>query len=67
MAAQLIKETKTWRVDSEEEALEMIEDEKKNANGYAISKSGYTMKVKKAKGEIVDVAYITSIERNYDV
>lgn len=67
MASQLIKETKTWRADSEEEALEMIEDEKKNADGYVINKSGYTMKVKKSKGEIVDVAYITTIERNYDI
>lgn len=67
MAAQLIKETKTWRVDSEEEALEMIEDEKKNANGYVISKSGYTMKVKKAKGEIVDVAYDVLIQRDYNI
>ena len=43
MALQKIKETISWRVDSEEEAIELIEDYKAKqfTDGYTVNKSGY--------------------------
>ena len=48
MASMLLKETKVWRVDSEDEAVETITDFKDNANkgGYIVTKSGYKIKTK---------------------
>lgn len=45
---ELIKETKTWRVNDEEAAIEMINEYKDKAAsvGYTITKSGYTMRCK---------------------
>ena len=60
---ELIKETKTWRVDNEETAVEMINEYKDKAitNGYTITKSGYAIKTKKSKGEIVDMYALVNI------
>jgi hypothetical protein len=46
MALQLLKETKFWRVDSEDEAVDMITEYKDNAikGGYTVTKSGYKIK-----------------------
>ena len=67
MAKQLLKTTDVWRVDSEEEAVEMIEDAKdsQSSGGYLLTKSGYTMKTKKSKGEIVDCWYVCSTEKTF--
>ena len=67
MAKQLMKTLDTWRVDTEEEAMEMIEDAKdrQSAEGYIVSKSGYVAKTKKSKGEIVDMWYICSLEKTF--
>ena len=66
---ELIKETKTWRVDNEETAVEMINEYKDKAitNGYTITKSGYAIKTKKSKGEIVDMYALVNITFSYDV
>ena len=66
---ELIKETKTWRVGDEEAAVEMINEYKDKAaeNGYTIVKSGYTIKTKKQKGEIVDMYALVSITFSYEV
>ena len=53
MAKYLIKRVETYRVDSEEEAKNFIERNKK-ANGYTLTKYSSEHKEKKAKGEIVD-------------
>lgn len=68
MAKQLLKTTDSWRVDTEEEAMEMIEDAKQQqiSGGYTLTKSGYTMKSKKSKGEIVDVWYICTTEKTFE-
>ena len=65
----LIKETKTWRVDNEETAVEMINEYKDKAitNGYTITKSGYAIKTKKSKGEIVDMYALVNITFSYEV
>ena len=69
MALQLLKETKFWRVDSEDEAVDMITDYKDNAtqNGYTVTKSGYKIKTKKSKGEIVDLWAEVEITFAYEV
>ena len=66
---ELIKETKTWRVDNEETAVEMINEYKYKAitNGYTITKSGYAIKTKKSKGEIVDMYALVNITFSYEV
>lgn len=68
MALQKIKETISWRVDSEEEAIELIEDYKAKqfTDGYTVNKSGYVLKTKKSKGEIIDQYYIVSIQFDFD-
>ena len=67
MALQKIKETISWRVDSEEEAIKLIEDYKANqfTDGYTVNKSGYVLKTKKSKGEIIDQYYIVSIQFDF--
>lgn len=52
----LLKETKLWRVDSEKEAINVINQLKEDSleKAYDIVKSGYQMKTKKSKGEIID-------------
>ena len=66
---ELIKETKTWRVDNEEIAVEMINEYKDKAitDGYTITKSGYAIKTKKSKGEIVDMYALVNITFSYEV
>ena len=66
---ELIKETKTWRVDNEETAVEMINEYKDKAitDGYTITKSCYAIKTKKSKGEIVDMFALVNITFSYEV
>lgn len=67
MAQLLLKKTDVYRVDTEEEAMAMIEDakEKQMEGGFTVTKSGYVMKTKKSKGEIVDAWYICTIEKTF--
>lgn len=67
MARMKLKTTEVWRVDSENEALEMIETarESQNDNGYTVTNSQYKLKVKKSKGEIIDQFYDVTISYNY--
>ena len=69
MALQLTKETKHWRVDSEDEAVDKIAEYKDNATkgGYIVTKSGYKIKTKKSKGEIVDLWAEVEITFSYEV
>ena len=64
MATMKIKDSETYRVDSEEEAIQLIEDMKSN---FTVIKASYTMKTKKSKGEIIDMWFQVSIERSYEV
>ncbi len=67
MAKQLLKTTDVWRVDTEEEAMDMIEDAKNNqiSGNYLLTKSGYVVKTKKSKGEIVDQWMVVSTEKTF--
>ena len=64
----LMKTTDVYRVDNEEEAVQMINDFKDRAltEGYTLTKSGYTIKTKKSKGEVVDLWAVVSIEKTFN-
>lgn len=56
MVSELLKKTEVWKVSDEDQAVQMIAEYKDNApsGGYTITKSGYKIKTRKQKGEIVD-------------
>lgn len=62
---RLIERTEKYVVDSEEEAIRLIQSSKEDAekNGYVLGASGYTYKTKKAKGEIIGEAWVTTIKK----
>lgn len=64
----LIKTTDVFRVDDEEEAVKLIEEYKSNqlSEGYSLTKSGYVLKTKKSKGEVVDSWAVTTLERTFN-
>lgn len=66
---ELLKETKVWRVNNEDAAVELINRTKENSltEAYAITKSGYVIKTKKSKGEIIDSWCVVTIEFSYEV
>ena len=64
MATMKIKDSETYRVDSEEGAMQLIEDMKTH---FTVTKAAYTMKTKKSKGEIIDVFFLVDIHRSYEV
>lgn len=59
----LLKQTDEYRTNSEEEAKELMEKFRKDAEEkeYVIGASGYTYKTKKSKGEIIDEAWVVKI------
>lgn len=65
---QLLKTTDVFRVNDEEEAVQVIQEFKNNqaAEGYTLTKSGYVLKNKKSKGEIVDSWAIVTVERTFN-
>ena len=67
-ARQLLKTTDVWLTESETEAMDMIQEAKDraNENGYTVTKSGYTAKPKKSKGEILYIEYKVTIEKTFD-
>lgn len=62
---RLIERTEKYVVDSEEEAIKLIQNSKEDAekNGCVLGASGYTYKTKKAKGEIIGEVWVTSIKK----
>ena len=66
---QLIKTVDTYRVEDEQEAVQLIEEFRNNqaSEGYTLTKSGYVLKTKKSKGEIVDSFALTTLERTFDI
>ena len=63
----LLKTVDTFRVEDEEEAVRVIEEYKNNqiAEGYSLTKSGYVLKNKKSKGEIIDSWAVVTVERSF--
>lgn len=60
---KLLKQTEEYRADTEEEAKEIMEKFRQDAHdkGYTLGASGYKYKTKKAKGEIVDECFLTTV------
>lgn len=68
MGHPLLRETVMVRVVTEEQAIELIDElkQKQDAEGYTVTKSGYVLKTKKAKGEIVDQWYVVTCQKDYE-
>lgn len=64
----LLKTIDYFRVEDEEEAVRLIEEYKDNqlSDGYMLTKSGYVLKNKKSKGEIIDSWAVCTIERTFN-
>lgn len=60
---RVLKITEEYRVDSEIEAKEVMEDFRAKAReeGYGLGACGYTHKEKKLKGEIIDEAWVVRV------
>ena len=67
MAIQDLKTTNAYKTDTEEEAIGLIEDAKDQqiSGGYTLTKSSYTLKTKKSKGEIIDQWFVVTIEKTF--
>jgi hypothetical protein len=65
----LVKRTEQYRVETEEEAINLIQKfkDKQNTDGYEITKSSYTMKTKKAKGEVIDMFFLCDITMKFSM
>ena len=63
----LLKTVDTFRVEDEEEAVRLIEEykDKQASEGYSLTKSGYVLKNKKSKGEIIDSWAVVTVERSF--
>ena len=64
---QLLKTTDVYRVETEEDAMNLIQDfkDRQNIEGYTVTKSGYVLKTKKSKGEIIESWFIATVERSF--
>ena len=64
----LMKTTDVYKVADEEEAIQLIEEFKNDqaTQGYTLTKSGYALKTKKAKGEIIDSWAVVTVERTFN-
>ena len=60
---ELLKETFTYRVESEPEATALIEREKANSKGLVTYKTSY--KTKTVKGEVVSSWYVVDVTHDY--
>ena len=62
---RLIKRTEEYIVDTEEQAIAAIQSFRDAAakDGYVLGASGYTLKEKKAKGEVVASVYLLKITK----
>lgn len=60
----LTQVTETYRIDTEEEVKETIE-EAKNAKKYTLTKYTSQYKERKAKGEVVDAYYKVTLTKTF--
>lgn len=63
-----LKVTEEFRAYTEEEAIKALEDARasQGKEGYILGANGYKYKTKKAKGEIVDEAWVVTLTKNYN-
>lgn len=64
----LLKTTEVYRADNEEEAVQMINEYKDRqlTEGFTLSKSGYVLKTKKSKGEVIDSWTVVTLEKTFN-
>lgn len=64
----LMKTTDVYRVNDENEAMKLIDEfkEEQATGGYTLTKSGYVLKTKKSKGEIIDSWAVVTVEKTFD-
>ena len=62
---RLIEQTEKYVVDSEEEAIKVVQAFKADAQdkGYILGSGGYTYKTKKTKGEIIGECWVVTIKK----
>lgn len=60
----LVEVTETYRVDSEDQVVQMIE-EAKSSNKFTLIKHNSTYKEKKQKGEVIDAWYKVSLTKRF--
>lgn len=67
MGYPVLRDTIVVRVSDETQAIGLIDDIKKQQSegGYVVMKSGYVLKTKKAKGEVIDSWYVVTCQRDY--
>lgn len=64
----LMKKTETYRVETEDQAMKMIEDYRQSAREdiFEVKTAKYVKKEKKQKGEVIDSFFLVTIELVYD-
>ena len=65
MAKYLINTTEVYRVDTEEEATQLIEEAKKN-DQYVLSKYSSVQKERKSGGEVIDTWFRITLTKVFD-
>ena len=67
MARYTNQVTEVYRIDTEEEVQTFNEQLKDEAveEGYVLKSYSYTLKEKKAKGEVIDSAYHVKVVKEY--
>lgn len=63
-----LKATEEFRAYTEEEAIKALEDARaaQDTEGYILGANGYKYKTKKAKGEVVDEAWVVTLTKIYN-
>lgn len=64
MSKYLVESVETYRVDSEQEAVDLIEKAKNSGNGLKMYKTSYI--ARKSKGEIVDEYWKVSLTKTFN-
>lgn len=64
----LLSTTEVYRIDSEEEVAETIENAKASADDEGYVLKGYSTKIKekKSKGEIIDFGYEVTLKKEHN-
>ena len=64
----VLREVISIKIPTEAQAIGLIEElkQKQGEEGYTVTKSGYVLKTKKAKGEIIDSWYVITCQKDYD-
>lgn len=64
MSKYLLNVVETYRVDTEEESEELI-NEAKSDGSFELTKYNCEHKEKKSKGDIIDEAYVVKLTKQY--